>query len=134
MQEEEARTRGTPVTIESFKSWKAKFDADQARRKQREEAERLVGLTPKEREEWKRMTTRLSGENISSHKHAANMPFKLSMNQGDNYLRRTAISKKKRSWKKAPFPLISVDMTDRTGTKNRTRMNASPLATVTSLS
>lgn len=66
MQEEEARTRGTPVTLESFKAWKAKFDADQARRKEREEAERLMGLTPKEREEWKRISTRLSGENMSS--------------------------------------------------------------------
>ncbi|KAF9053652.1 RWD domain-containing protein [Hymenopellis radicata] len=64
LEAEEARTRGTPVTLESFKAWKAKFDAEQAKRKHREESDRLVGLSPKEREEWKRITARLSGRQL----------------------------------------------------------------------
>lgn len=47
--------------MESFKAWKAKFDAEQAAKKAKEDEEKLKGLTPKEREEWKRMGTRLSG-------------------------------------------------------------------------
>lgn len=50
------------MTLESFKAWKAAFDKETALRKAQEEEERLKNLTPKEREEWKRSTTRLSGE------------------------------------------------------------------------
>lgn len=64
LEEEEARTRGTPVTAASFKVWKDKFDAQQARKKQQEEEERMKGLTPKEREEVKRMYSRLSGRQL----------------------------------------------------------------------
>ncbi|KAG7452539.1 RWD-domain-containing protein [Guyanagaster necrorhizus] len=64
LEEEEARTRGTPVTVASFKAWKDKFDAQQARKKRQEEDERMKGLTPKEREEWKRMYSRLSGRQL----------------------------------------------------------------------
>ncbi|KAK0459700.1 RWD-domain-containing protein [Desarmillaria tabescens] len=64
LEEEEARTRGTPVTTVSFKAWKDKFDAQQARKKQQEEDERMKGLTPKEREEVKRMYSRLSGRQL----------------------------------------------------------------------
>ncbi|KAF8188410.1 ubiquitin-conjugating enzyme/RWD-like protein [Pholiota molesta] len=64
LEEEEKRTRGTPVTLESFKSWKAKFDQEMAARKVQEEEERLKALTPKEREEWKRSQTRLSGRQL----------------------------------------------------------------------
>jgi hypothetical protein len=38
-----------------------KFDAEMNAKKAKEEEERLKGLTPKEREEYKRMGTRLSG-------------------------------------------------------------------------
>jgi hypothetical protein len=38
-----------------------KFDLEMGRRKTREEEERLKGMTPKEREEWKRASARLSG-------------------------------------------------------------------------
>ncbi|KAF9264702.1 RWD domain-containing protein [Marasmius fiardii PR-910] len=62
--EEAARTRGTPVTAASFKAWKAKFDAKQAEIKAREEEEKLKGLTPREREEWKRALARLSGRQL----------------------------------------------------------------------
>lgn len=60
-QEEEARTRGTPVTAESFKAWKLKFDREFAAKKVQEDEDFLKGLTPKEREEWKKAGSRLSG-------------------------------------------------------------------------
>ncbi|KAI0736969.1 RWD-domain-containing protein [Fomitopsis betulina] len=61
---EEARTRGTPVSIESFSAWKAIFEKELAAKKAKEEAERLKGMTPKEREEYKRLATRLSGRQL----------------------------------------------------------------------
>ncbi|KAI0664906.1 RWD-domain-containing protein [Cubamyces menziesii] len=64
LEAEEARTRGTPVTIESFKAWKAKFDKEMAEKRAREEEEKLKGLSPKEREEYKKMLTRLSGRQL----------------------------------------------------------------------
>jgi hypothetical protein len=63
-QEEEARTRGTPVNVESFKTWKANFDREQAQRKAREEEEIIKGMIPKEREEWRKLGTRLTGKEI----------------------------------------------------------------------
>ncbi|KAJ6630778.1 RWD domain-containing protein, partial [Mycena sp. CBHHK59/15] len=63
-QAEEARTRGTPVTPEAFKAWKHKFDQELAAKKAQEEDEKLRGLTPREREEWKRVGTRLSGRQL----------------------------------------------------------------------
>ncbi|RDB21059.1 hypothetical protein Hypma_011582 [Hypsizygus marmoreus] len=64
LEEEEARTRGTPVTVESFKAWKASFDRELAIKKAQEDDEKIKGLTPKEREEWKRMGTRLTGRQL----------------------------------------------------------------------
>ncbi|KAK1232232.1 hypothetical protein PQX77_004606 [Marasmius sp. AFHP31] len=64
LEEEAARTRGTPVTVESFKAWKLTFDAEQAELKAREEEEKMKGLSPKEREEWKRVAARLSGRQL----------------------------------------------------------------------
>ncbi|KAF8959064.1 RWD domain-containing protein [Flammula alnicola] len=64
LEEEEKRTRGTPVTLESFRAWKTKFDQEIALKRAQEEEERLKGLTPKEREEWKRSQTRLSGRQL----------------------------------------------------------------------
>ncbi|ESK96950.1 rwd domain protein [Moniliophthora roreri MCA 2997] len=64
LEEEAARTRGTPVTVESFKTWKAKFDAEQAEMKAREDEEKMKGLTAKEREEWKRISIRLTGRQL----------------------------------------------------------------------
>ncbi|KAI9566448.1 RWD-domain-containing protein [Boletus coccyginus] len=61
---EEARTRGTPVTIESFKAWKANFDKEMSQRKMRDEEEKLRALTPKEREEIKKIGTRLTGRQL----------------------------------------------------------------------
>jgi len=64
LKEEEARTRGTVVTAESFRAWKVKFDHEQAMKKAREEDEKMKGMTPKEREEWKRAGARLSGRQL----------------------------------------------------------------------
>ncbi|KAF8228188.1 RWD domain-containing protein [Tricholoma matsutake] len=64
LEEEEARTRGTPVTLESFKIWKVKSDHEFAMKKAREEEEKLKGLTPKEREEWKKIGMRPSGRQL----------------------------------------------------------------------
>ena len=61
LQAEEARTRGTPVTVESFKSWKAKFDREMAVKKAKEDEEKNKAFTQKEREEFKKLATRLTG-------------------------------------------------------------------------
>ena len=49
------------MTLESFLAWKLKFDKELALKKLREEDEKMKNLTPKEREEWKRAGTRLTG-------------------------------------------------------------------------
>jgi len=64
LEAEEARTRGTPVTLESFKAWKFNFDKEMGMKKAREEEERLKGITPKEREEIKKVNMRLSGRQL----------------------------------------------------------------------
>jgi len=64
IEEEEARTRGTPVTVESFQAWKSKFDKELAFKKSREDEEKMRSLTPKEREEWKRAGSRLTGRQL----------------------------------------------------------------------
>ncbi|KAF7338316.1 RWD-domain-containing protein [Mycena venus] len=61
---EEARTRGTPVTQESFRAWKIKFDQEQAAAKKARDDEKLRGLTAKEKEETRRMGGRLSGRQL----------------------------------------------------------------------
>jgi len=61
---EEARTRGTPVTPESFLAWKTNFDQELAAAKKARDDEKLRGLTPKEREETRRIAGRLSGRQL----------------------------------------------------------------------
>ncbi|KAI6039053.1 hypothetical protein EDC04DRAFT_2688854 [Pisolithus marmoratus] len=51
LEAEEARTRGTSVTAETFKAWKT-------------EEEKLRAMTPKEREEYKKIGTRLTGRQL----------------------------------------------------------------------
>jgi len=67
LEEEEARTRGTPVTIESFNEWKNRFDREVSLRKTREDVERLKAMTTKEREEYKRIGVRLTGRQLFEH-------------------------------------------------------------------
>ncbi|KAJ7774650.1 RWD-domain-containing protein [Mycena maculata] len=64
LEAEEARTRGTPVTPETFRAWKINFDQELASAKKAREDEKLRGITPKEREEIKRMVGRLSGRQL----------------------------------------------------------------------
>jgi hypothetical protein len=62
VQAEEKRTTGTPVTVESFKAWKEKFDKEFAIKKLQEFEEHHKNMTPKERDEWKKSGTRLTGK------------------------------------------------------------------------
>ncbi|KAJ6596868.1 RWD-domain-containing protein [Mycena vulgaris] len=64
LEAEEARTRGTPVTPESFTAWKIKFDQELAAARKAREDEKLRGFTPKEREETRRIVGRLSGRQL----------------------------------------------------------------------
>jgi len=52
------------VTLKSFLAWKANFDKESAAKKEREEDEKLKSLTQREREEWKRASTRLTGRQL----------------------------------------------------------------------
>ncbi|KAJ7172500.1 RWD-domain-containing protein [Mycena filopes] len=61
---EEARTRGTPVTPESFRAWKIKFEQELTAARKAREDEKVRNLTAKEREEAKRIVGRLSGRQL----------------------------------------------------------------------
>jgi hypothetical protein len=61
-QAEQARIRGTPVTPQAFLKWRNEFNVRQAKLKRAQDEERLKGLTPKEKEEYKKVATRLTGE------------------------------------------------------------------------
>ena len=50
------------MTVESFKAWKEKFDKELAIKKMHEDEEHLKNMTPKERDEWKKSGTRLTGK------------------------------------------------------------------------
>lgn len=52
--------------MDSFKTWKTKHDKELAVIKHREDEEKMKGMTPKEREEFKKLATRLTGT-ISPH-------------------------------------------------------------------
>jgi len=64
LEAEEAKTRGTPVTQDSFKMWKTKHDRELAIIKAREDEEKMKGMTPKEREEYKKLATRSTGRQL----------------------------------------------------------------------
>jgi hypothetical protein len=64
LEEEEARTRGTPVTVKSFTEWKIKFDKEISLRKTRAEEEKLRTMSAKEKEEFKKAATRLTGRQL----------------------------------------------------------------------
>jgi len=63
-QEEEAKTRGTPVTPATFAGWRAAFTREQATIKARADEEKLARMTFREREEWRRTQARLSGRQL----------------------------------------------------------------------
>ena len=60
-QAEAARTCGTLVTQESFLAWRVKHNQKIVQKKAMEDEEKFKALTPKEREEYKKHATRLSG-------------------------------------------------------------------------
>ncbi|KAF8478699.1 RWD-domain-containing protein [Russula ochroleuca] len=64
LEEEEARTRGTPVTVQSFNEWKTRFDREAYLRKTRDEEDRLKAMSAKERDEYKKMAVRLTGRQL----------------------------------------------------------------------
>jgi len=64
LEAEEKRTIGTPVTVESFKAWKEKFDKEVAIKKLQEDEEHHKNMTPKERDEWRKSGTRLTGRQL----------------------------------------------------------------------
>lgn len=119
-QAEEARTRGTPVTLESFKAWKFKFGREMAQRKARDEEERLRAFSPREREEWKRSMTRPTGE---FDVQCFNDAF-LILCQVATYLSvtRTWSTMTTTLWKKVLFQLTLASTTGARGTQMRMKM------------
>ena len=61
------------MTLERFLVWKTKFDKEMNTRKAREEDDRIKGLNPKEKEEWKRQGQRPTGEGSSSCLEASDL-------------------------------------------------------------
>jgi len=64
LEAEEAKTRGTPVTRESFLAWKVKFDKEVFAKRTKEQEAKLKNLTPKEREEYKKFQGRQTGKQL----------------------------------------------------------------------
>ncbi|KAF8759929.1 RWD protein [Rhizoctonia solani] len=64
MEAEAARTRGTAVTVVSFSEWRTKFMAEMKEKQDREDDEKLKGLTPKERDEWKKSKSKPTGRQL----------------------------------------------------------------------
>lgn len=60
-QAEAARTCGMPVTPVTFLAWRTRYNEKMAQKKAMEDEEKFRALTPKEREEYKKHATRLSG-------------------------------------------------------------------------
>lgn len=50
-------------------AWKLKFDKEMAGRKAREDEEKMKGMSVKEREEYKKLGTRLTGWFIGAYHH-----------------------------------------------------------------
>lgn len=61
---EEAKTRGTPVTAESFAAWRSKFEQEIKIKRQKDEEDKLKNLSSKEREELKRQAVRPTGKQL----------------------------------------------------------------------
>jgi hypothetical protein len=62
------------VTIESFNTWKISFDREVSLRRTREDGEKLKAMTAKEKEEFKRIAVRLTGEHVSPFSAAVTNP------------------------------------------------------------
>lgn len=64
LQAEAAKTRGTPLTLDLYLSWREKFRKELAIKRSKEEEERVRTLPAKEREEHKRRIARASGRQL----------------------------------------------------------------------
>ena len=63
---EEEKFRGTAVALERFKVWRVEFMKKQAALKAEKEEAHIASLTPKEREEYRRMKAKPTGREIFS--------------------------------------------------------------------
>ncbi|EIW68494.1 hypothetical protein TREMEDRAFT_63666 [Tremella mesenterica DSM 1558] len=61
---EAKKTRGTPLTRETFEQWRKGYMSELKIKREKEEEERVRGLPPKEREEWKRRKERPTGKTL----------------------------------------------------------------------
>ncbi|MBW0474873.1 hypothetical protein O181_014588 [Austropuccinia psidii MF-1] len=61
---EATKSKGTPVTKETFLIWKAKYDQEVRLKKLKEEDERLKTLPPKEREEQRKGVMKMTGREL----------------------------------------------------------------------
>jgi hypothetical protein len=50
------------VTVESFQIWRVKFNKEKQLEKRRQEEERVRDMSNKDKEEFKKILTRLTGE------------------------------------------------------------------------
>jgi hypothetical protein len=85
--------------VQSFRAWKAKFDLELAAKKAHEDEEKMKALSPKEREEWRRAATRLSGQFYDPR--VDDKPT-IYLFQAVNYSNATEFWKRIHSWKKEP--------------------------------
>lgn len=53
------------MTVASFNAWKAKFDKEMALKKIQDEEDRLRALSPKERDEVKKIAQRFTGLHLT---------------------------------------------------------------------
>lgn len=67
---EEEKFRGTAVTVERFKAWRAEFLKKQAQLREKAEADHMASMSNKEREEYKRFKTKPSGRELFSKQGA----------------------------------------------------------------
>lgn len=55
------------MTVKSFTEWKIKFNKEISLRKMRADEEKLRTMSAKEKEEYKKIFTRLTGKRLSSY-------------------------------------------------------------------
>lgn len=67
LQAERRRTQGTPVTPESFNAWRLKFNKERQAKKKIQDEEKMREMTNKEKEEFKKYASRLTGESFERH-------------------------------------------------------------------
>ncbi|KAG8913373.1 hypothetical protein FRC01_004576 [Tulasnella sp. 417] len=61
---ERRRTQGSPVTPESFNAWRLKFNKERQAKKKAQDEEKMREMTNKEKEEFKKYASRLTGRQL----------------------------------------------------------------------